>query len=248
MPENQKIKREAMRMVRMNRGKLIQISLIIILSGGTGLLGFISTQVAIFAISAVLHTGAVVGTTAGVLKWIYLLLALHLLSSIWVGSFIEIGFARLLLHRTRGEAVPMEILLFFRKRWLEAVMLRLLMAIKTLLWSMLFIFPGCFAMLRYAMAPYLMAQHPQMGAPEAIKVSTHLMQGYKKKLFFLILSFADEIIISILTLGIPFVYVVPRIEAAVAVFYWERVALHDKQLRELERSVKREEKKYNEGN
>ena len=74
------------------------------------------------------------------------------------------------------------------------------------------------------------------------------MQGYKKKLFFLILSFADEIIISILTLGISFVYVVPRIEAAVAVFYRERVALHDKQLRELARSAKREEKEYNEGN
>lgn len=43
--------------------------------------------------------------------------------------------------------------------------------------------------LRYAMAPFALAEHPDDGAVEAIRRSVRMMRGYKRKLFVLKLSF-----------------------------------------------------------
>lgn len=43
--------------------------------------------------------------------------------------------------------------------------------------------------LRYAMAPFALAEHPDDGAGEAIRRSVRMMRGYKRKLFVLQLSF-----------------------------------------------------------
>lgn len=233
MKSNKEIKKIARRAIGLSRGKLISMSLSTILLGGVNLPLFLFAQTAVLSISIGLRAGTF-GSAAAVLKYVYLVLALYLMISIFAGGFIELGYNRILLLRLREEPVPRGTLFYCRSMWFNAMTLRLFMAIRVILWALLFIVPGIAALLNYSMAPYLMAQNPKMDPAQAIRVSKHLMRGYKMKLVKLILSFADEIIISVLTLGFPFVYVIPRMKMAVAAFYRERVAFHDKEIRKLQ--------------
>ena len=233
MKSNKEIRKIAKRAAAMSRGKLIGLSLSSLLLGGVNLLLFLFTQVGLLFVSLGLHAGAFGDRTAGA-KYIYLFLAVYLMISIFIGGFVELGYNRIMLLRLREEPVPKGTLFYCRPVWFNALTLRLFMAIRVILWSILLVVPGIIALLNYSMAPYIMAQYPKMDPAHAIRISKHLMKGYKMQLVKLILGFSDEIIISIITLGFPFVYVIPRMKMAVAAFYRERAALHDEEIRKLQ--------------
>ena len=233
MKSNKEIKKIAKKAAAMSRGKLITLSLSSILLGGVNLLLFLFVQAAVLFVSLGLHSDAF-GSNTTLAKYLYLILAIYLMVSVLIGGFVELGYNRIMLLRLREEPVPKGTLFCCRPVWFNALTLRLFMAIRVILWSFLLIVPGIAAMLNYSMAPYLMAQYPKMDPAHAIRVSKHLMKGYKMRLVKLMLSFTDEIIISIITLGFPLVYVIPRMKMAVAAFYRERVALHDEEIRKLQ--------------
>lgn len=99
--------------------------------------------------------------------------------------------------------------------------LQFLRGLYTFLWSLLFIIPGVIASFRYALAPYILQEHPEMTASEAIAESKRLMDGNKWRLFCLDLSFIGWDILCILTLGLGFVVLRPYRQAAFTVFYRE---------------------------
>ena len=57
------------------------------------------------------------------------------------------------------------------------------------LWSLLFIIPGIVKSFSYAMTPYILTEHPEMSANEAITESRRIMAGNRWRLFCLDLSF-----------------------------------------------------------
>ena len=57
------------------------------------------------------------------------------------------------------------------------------------LWSLLLVIPGIVKSYSYAMAPYIMAEHPALTANEAITESRRIMDGNKWRLFCLDFSF-----------------------------------------------------------
>ena len=65
-------------------------------------------------------------------------------------------------------------------------------------------YSGIIAAYRYAMAPYLMAQNPDIGVMDAIDQSKELMRGHKSRLFWLDLTFLGWVFLSALSLGIGF--------------------------------------------
>lgn len=89
----------------------------------------------------------------------------------------------------------------------------------TFLWSLLFIIPGIIAVYKYAMAPFILAEHPEMKPSQAITASKQMMDGRKWELFCLELSFIGWCLLSVLTLGIGMLWVAPYMNVAVAVFY-----------------------------
>lgn len=76
------------------------------------------------------------------------------------------------------------------------------------LWSLLFFIPGIVKSYSYALTPYLLATHPEIGAKQALKVSMKLMNGKKGELFVLDLSFLGWILLSGLTCGVLAVFYV----------------------------------------
>lgn len=105
---------------------------------------------------------------------------------------------------------------------LKAMGLNLFMALFIWLWSLLFIVPGIIAAYRYRLAPYLMAENPNLGIREAVNMSKELMAGHKWRLFCLNLSFIGWGILSALTCGIGDLWLNPYIYAANAAFYVDR--------------------------
>ena len=68
--------------------------------------------------------------------------------------------------------------------WLTA-----LMALKVFLWSLLLVVPGIVALFRYALAWYVKAENPDMGANACLARSGEIMRGRKWTLFWFSLSY-----------------------------------------------------------
>lgn len=66
------------------------------------------------------------------------------------------------------------------------------------LWSLLLVFPGLIAAVKYSMADDLLARHPEMGPIEALRESRIRMNGFKMGLFALELSFLGWALLIVL--------------------------------------------------
>lgn len=95
----------------------------------------------------------------------------------------------------------------------------ILSTIYIFLWTLLLIIPGIIKSYSYALTPYILVEHPEMSANEAIEESMRLMDGHKFDLFYLQLSFIGWAILSILSLGLGFFWLIPYQMTAQAAFY-----------------------------
>ena len=83
-------------------------------------------------------------------------------------------------------------------RPLEMFWLTMLMMIKIVLWALLLIIPGIIACFRYALAWYVKAENPEMGANACIKRSSELMDGRKWNFVILGLSYFGWFLLAVL--------------------------------------------------
>ena len=95
----------------------------------------------------------------------------------------------------------------------------ILVGLFTFLWSLLLIVPGIVKFYAYAMTPYILIDYPELSTNQAINLSKRMMKGHKFDLFFLQLSFIGWIFLSIFTLGIGLLWVIPYMTASQAAFY-----------------------------
>lgn len=95
----------------------------------------------------------------------------------------------------------------------------LLVILFTVLWSLLLIIPGIIAAISYSMTFFILAEDNTISPGDAIKKSKKMMYGYKWKFFTLELRFIGWALLSILTLGIGFLWLIPYIQVSVAKFY-----------------------------
>lgn len=103
--------------------------------------------------------------------------------------------------------------------WLHVVWGMVLSTIYIFLWTLLLVIPGIIKSYSYALTPYILVEHPEMSANEAIEESMRLMDGHKFDLFYLQLSFIGWAILSILSLGLGFFWLIPYQMTAQAAFY-----------------------------
>ena len=137
-----------------------------------------------------------------------------------IGSAVELGYDKFNLTMYESPAAPKIETIFSRFAYFgNALLLRLLMFVKILLWALLFIIPGIVAGFRYSMAPYILAENPDLSATEAIEQSKQLMAGNKWRLFCLDFSFIGWWLLAALTGGVGGVFLRPYTKAASTAFY-----------------------------
>lgn len=90
------------------------------------------------------------------------------------------------------------------------------------LWSLLFVIPGVVKSYSYAMVPYLIKDHPELSATEAITRSREMMQGNKGRAFLMDLSFIGWYLVGTLTLGLGNIFwTTPYHASSTAALYHE---------------------------
>lgn len=149
------------------------------------------------------------------------LASLSSLISFLVMAPLTVGLAKFFLILADKKETDISTLFSEFKNYLNTLVLSILTDLFTFLWSLLFIIPGIIAALGYAMAPYIIAEHPEIKAADALKMSKKMMKGNKGKLFLLDLSFIGWAFLCLLTLGIGFFFLPPYVHASKAEFFNE---------------------------
>lgn len=158
--------------------------------------------------------------TARFVIWAMLKISLvSTLISLSIGGIIMLGRVRFFLSLVKRENARFDQLFSAFAFWKKAVLLNLYTTILIYLWSLLFVIPGIIASYRYAMAPYILAENPTMSVKQAVEESKKLMSGKKASLFVLNLSFIGWSILSVLSFGIGFIWLIPYMHAAETAFY-----------------------------
>ena len=131
------------------------------------------------------------------------------------------GFQTLFLGAVRGgEATAKDMFEGYNKELFSRVLTTtLLYYVYVFLWSLLLLIPGCIKAYSYAMTPYILKDNPEMKNNAAIEESMRMMDGHKLELFLLDLSFIGWALLSLLTCGIGFLWLVPYMNMARVNFY-----------------------------
>ena len=129
------------------------------------------------------------------------------------------GYTVFFLRMAREENTDYERLFDGFSQYVRITLAELLKGIYVLLWMLLLIIPGIVKDYSYAMTEFILKDHPEISGEEAICQSMKMMQGHKMQLFLLDLSMIGWFILSCLTLGIGFLFLIPYNNSAHAHFY-----------------------------
>lgn len=119
---------------------------------------------------------------------VWLIVGVGLLAFI-ITPVLSVGCYNYFIRRIQGEELGIAGVLSRRTIFWRALWLYISMYLRIFLWSLLLIIPGIVAALRYAMAPYFLAENPELTPSEAIDKSKEAMTDKKFSLFMLLLSF-----------------------------------------------------------
>lgn len=136
-----------------------------------------------------------------------------------LGGVLQLGYAQFLLKQHDGRDPQFNDLFSQFDRFGTGFAQNFLRTLYTVLWSLLLIVPGIIAALSYAMTPYILAEHPDLTASEAIARSKELMNGHKTDLFVLYLTFIGWDLLCALTLNLGNLVLNPYKNAAITAFY-----------------------------
>ena len=154
---------------------------------------------------------------------VYLILAAIVMVVVFfiLGSIVGVGYAKFNLDLTDLKEPEIGTLFAYFSNWKTAVAAGALQALLIFLWTLLLIIPGIIARYSYAMTRYILAEHPELTASEALARSKEMMTGNRWRLFCLQFSFIGWDILAVLTLGIGYLWLTPYMQAATAAFYRE---------------------------
>ena len=89
------------------------------------------------------------------------------------------------------------------------VITHIIVRVKTILWTFLFVIPGIICFYRYYFVSYILVDNPKMDFQEVLALSNKITKGHKFELFIFDLSWILWWLGSVFTLGILVFYVIP---------------------------------------
>ena len=143
------------------------------------------------------------------------------LISLFVGNAANVGLCNYFIKNTGSKPSFKDAFSGFKVKYGRNIGTLLLVGIKTVLWTCLFIIPGVIKSFEYAIIPYILADDAEISSKDAFKKAKQMMKGNKWRLFKLDFSFIGWALLCFLTLGIGTFFLIPYVNAAAAEFYVE---------------------------
>ena len=180
-------------------------------------------------------------------SWLYPILVIIIVSVIsaavsptYVGPIVVAGLlsvasSRYFMNRVRNNIEPKELessIDGIKNNVLGSLLTGVFSNIFVAIGSMIFIIPGIIFGYSFSMAYYIINDHPEMTAMEALRESRKLMNGHKMQYFLLSLSFIGWMILGAACFGVGTLWVSAYMSTASAVFYDELVALNSPKVEE----------------
>ena len=119
----------------------------------------------------------------------------YLYEVILTGAFAY-GLALFMLTFFRTRKTDNKLLFEGFSMIVKTVLLQVVMSVFIFLWSLLFVIPGIIAAIRYSMAFYILADHPEYSISQCINESKARMRGNCGKYFLMMLSFIGWAIVA----------------------------------------------------
>ena len=144
-----------------------------------------------------------------------------------VSGLLSVASSRYFLDRVRGNIEPKQIetsIDGIKNNVLGSLLTGILYNVFVAIGSMIFVIPGIIFGFSFSMAFYIINDHPEMTAMEALRESHRLMKGHKMQYFLLNLSFIGWMILGSLCFGVGTLWVSAYMSTASAAFYEELLA------------------------
>ena len=109
--------------------------------------------------------------------------------SVFVTNAITVGVSNYFIKNTDSKPSFADAFSGFKVKYGRNIGTLLLVGIKTVLWTLLFIIPGIIKTYEYAIIPYILADDPEISSKDAFKKAKQMMNGNKWRLFKLEFSF-----------------------------------------------------------
>lgn len=141
------------------------------------------------------------------------------LMSFLITAPLVLGMAIFYLKISRNEEVEIAVIFEGFNMFGKAIGAYVLMMIAIFLGMLLLIVPGIMLAFGLSQSFFILADDPEIGVVDALKYSWELMDGHKFDFFILMLRFIGWFLLSILTIGIGFFFLVPYYQTTAAKFY-----------------------------
>ena len=211
--DSKTLKRRALNNLQGNWGLSVGVALLAALLGGATVSGTMNLNIDQEILAElppnVLAVIAAIASVLSILSFVQFIL----------GGTVNLGYTRFLLDQHDGNELNFRTLFSQFDRFGVGFLQKFLRGLYIFLWSLLLIVPGIVKTYSYAMTPYILADHPEMTANEAITASRKLMDGHKWELFVLQLSFIGWHFVGMLTFGLAYIWIIPYMSTTTAHFY-----------------------------
>ena len=157
---------------------------------------------------------------AGIASIVGVLAIIGILLSIFLYMPMEVGCRRFFIKNLNEKAQLKEVAFGYDNNYKNVVKTLFLRSLIVFLLSLLLVIPGIIMSYAYRMVPYILAENPDMKTRHIFKHSRELMKGNKWKAFVLDLSFIGWVLLSVLTMGLLYIfYVGPFYHSTCAALY-----------------------------
>ena len=137
-----------------------------------------------------------------------------------VSTYIAFSVLHLFIQVAKDQKPELEDVLLkgLKEQPINAPILTFLTSLFVGLWSLLFIIPGIVKSYAYSLGTLILIQDKDIRVTDILNKSQELMRGKKMQLFLLDLSYFGWYLLSLFTLGILLIWVVPRHQTARTLF------------------------------
>ena len=159
------------------------------------------------------------GTLGLAMPLVITLSLLLLVVRLALGGVMSMGRATYSLNLIDGAEAEFADLFTGFGRFYDALIMNVVSILMVFLGALLFVVPGIILGYAYAMAPYILAENPDISGTEALRLSRQMMKGHKWELFWLELTFIGWSILAAFTLGLGNLALEPYKGISKASFY-----------------------------
>ncbi|MDQ0148244.1 DUF975 family protein [Eubacterium multiforme] len=138
-----------------------------------------------------------------------------------LGGLITVGISKFSLNLVRGKEISINDLFSNFDIYLKTLGLNILSGICIFIGTLFFVIPGVIIAIMFSQAYYILSEDKEKSITQCLRESSELIRGYKWDYFVLELSFIGWWIVSILTLGIGSLWVIPYQGITETNFYLE---------------------------